>query len=411
VKVVYVVPRYGTEVIGGAEFGARMLAEHLVQAGSSVEVCTTCAVDLVTWGDHYSPGTVDVNGVSVHRFRSDSGRHPSFDRLTAEVLADPAAASPEAEARWLSWQGPVCPEALDAAEGIDADVVVLYPYLYWPTVHGVERFGPKAVLHPATHDEAPVRLPVFRRVFTSPGGLVFHTVEERRLTERLFPPVAALPQAIVGLGVTPTAGDPGEARAVLGLGERPFLLCVGRVDDGKGSRLLHDLFVAYKRRHPGSLALVFAGPVANPLPPHPDVVVAGAVGEAVKWGVLRAAELLVSPSAHESFSLVLLESWLAGRAVLVNAACPVTRRQAQLAGGGVWFDSYRSFEVAVERLLGDDALREALARAGERYVRLHYPWPRLINRYQRFLEGVAERAVRRPPGKRPARRGPTLTAW
>ena len=401
-KVVYVVPRYGTEVIGGAEYGARMLAEHLVVAGAQVEVCTTCAVDSVTWADHYPPGTVEVNGVTVRRFRSVSGRHPYFDRLSAEVLADPAAASPAEERHWIDWQGPVCPDALDAAAASGADVIAFYPYLFWPTVAGVGRFGPRAVLHPATHDEAPIRLPVFRRVFTSVGGLVFHTAEERQLTERLFPGVAALPQAVVGLGVTPGDGDERQARSALGIGDRPFLLCVGRVDEGKGSSLLYDFFVAYRARHPGELALVLAGPVVSPLPPHPDVFVTGPIDEAVKWGALRGAELLVSPSPLESFSLVLLEAWLAGRPVLVNAACRVTRRHAELAGGGLWFDSYATFEVALERLLDDDGLRASLARAGAAYVDRRYGWPRLIDRYQRFLKGVAERATTgrspSPPG-------------
>jgi glycosyltransferase involved in cell wall biosynthesis len=394
VKVVYVVPRYGVEVIGGAEYGARMLAEHLVLAGADVEVCTTCAVDSATWADHYPPGTVDVNGVTVRRFRSVSGRHRSFDRLSAEVLAEPAAATPPEEAHWLDWQGPVCPDALEAAASGGADVVVLYPYLFWPTVAGAGRFGRRAVLHPATHDEAPIRLPVFRRVFTSVGGLVFHTVEERQLTERLFPATAALPQTVVGLGVTPAEGDERQARLALGLGPRPFLLCVGRVDEGKGTTVLYDFFVAYKARHPGDLALVLAGPVVSPLPPHPDVFVAGPVDEPVKWGALRGAELLVSPSAHESFSLVLLESWLAGRPVLVNAACHVTRRHAELAGGGLWFDSYGSFEVALERLLGDAGLRASLAAGGAAYVDQRYGWPRLIDRYRRFLAEVADRATR-----------------
>jgi glycosyltransferase involved in cell wall biosynthesis len=176
-----------------------------------------------------------------------------------------------------------------------------------------------------------------------------------------------------------------------GVADRPFLLCLGRVDEGKGSALLHAYFVAYKRRHPGPLALVFAGPVVNSLPPDPDVLVLGEIDERVKWGLLRASELLVSPSPLESFSLVLLESWSAGVPALVNAACDATRRHVETSGGGLWFDSYGTFEAALERLLLDAQLRGALGEAGATYVRGRYTWPRLIGRYRRFLEDVAGR--------------------
>ena len=45
-KVAYVVPRYGAQIRGGAETGARMMAEHLVaDRGDEVEVFTTAALD------------------------------------------------------------------------------------------------------------------------------------------------------------------------------------------------------------------------------------------------------------------------------------------------------------------------------------------------------------------------------
>ena len=88
-KVAYVTPRYGEEVIGGAELGARMLAERLVDAlGWPVEVFTTCALDARTWADEYPPGDAEVNGVTVHRIRSRAGRDPGFEAFSAGVLAD-----------------------------------------------------------------------------------------------------------------------------------------------------------------------------------------------------------------------------------------------------------------------------------------------------------------------------------
>lgn len=391
-KVTYVVPRYGTEVVGGAEYAARMLAERLVaQCGWEVSVLTTCALDARTWADEYPPGRVELNGVVVDRFVSRAGRDPGFEAYSAPVLAAAAGASAAAGRRWIELQGPVCPDVVDAAAGSDADLVVFYPYLYYPTVHGVPAVGRRAVLHPAAHDEAPIRLPLFRDVFASPRGLVFQTEGERRLAHRLFPAVAATPQILLGLGVEPGPGDPAAARAAVGLGDRPYLLCIGRVDEGKGTTLLARYFAAYKDRHPGPLALVMAGPEVNRPPSHPDVLVVGPVDEAVKWGLLRAATALVSPSPLEAFSLVLLEAWTAGRPVLVNAACLATDEHVRRSGGGLRFGGYGQFEVAVDRLTGDPVLAARLAAAGGAYAEANFTWPLLIDRYRAFLEAVAAR--------------------
>ena len=40
-RVGFVVPRYGDDIVGGAETLVRGLAEHLAAAGSTVEVLTT----------------------------------------------------------------------------------------------------------------------------------------------------------------------------------------------------------------------------------------------------------------------------------------------------------------------------------------------------------------------------------
>jgi glycosyltransferase involved in cell wall biosynthesis len=388
VKLAYVVPRYGAAVIGGAEYGARMLAERLVAlAGWEVEVLTTQALDARTWADELPGGSTVEAGVTVHRFPVTGTRHPHFDRLSPAVLGDPEGASGDAERRWIDRQGPVSPGLLDAVRSTDADLVAFYPYLYHPTVAGVPLAAGRAVMHPAAHDEPPLRLPLFREVFGQVDGFVFQTDGERTLVEGLFP-IAHRRQVVLGLGVEPAEGDRAAAAEVLGLGERPYLVCVGRVDDGKGTRTLARFFAAYKERHPGPLALALLGPVVDAPDPHPDIVVTGPVSEDVKWGALRAATALVNPSGYEAFSLVLVEAWSAGIPVVVNDRCAATSEHVALSGGGLAFGSYAAFEVVIERLTGDAALRAAMARRGQDYVTERFLWPAVIDRYTTFLEGV-----------------------
>ena len=181
--------------------------------------------------------------------------------------------------------------------------------------------------------------------------------------------VGATRQIVLGLGSDPEPGEPAPARAAVGIGDRPYLLYVGRVDDGKGTGVLARFFAAYKDAHPGPLALVLAGPVVHDPPPHDDLVVAGAVDEETKWGLLRGATVFVHPSAFEAFSLVLVEAWHAARPVMVNGRCFATREHCERSGGGLWFDGYAEFEVILDTLLADERLRTRLGTAGQRVRR------------------------------------------
>ena len=171
-KVVWVVPRYGDDVVGGAESGVQMVAERMIRLlGWEMEVLTTCALEASTWANHYPEGSSELRGVRVQRF-SCTGRDPTFDDFSRSVLADPAAASAEEQRRWFELQGPVAPDLLDAIAATDADVLVFKPYLYHPTVAGIDVASVPTALYGAVHDEPAIRLPVFRHVFASVGGLI-----------------------------------------------------------------------------------------------------------------------------------------------------------------------------------------------------------------------------------------------
>jgi glycosyltransferase involved in cell wall biosynthesis len=396
-KVAFVTPRYGTQVMGGAETAARQLSEHLrAHTSWESEVYTTCALDPVTWADELEPGDSEVNGVPVHRHPSAHGRLPDFYGLDGMLRLAPRLATREQGTRWVDYNGPVSPELVEAVASSDADVVAFYPYLYHPTVAGIGRVAAPAVLHPAAHDEPALYLPVFRGTFGDADAFCFHTAAERKLVERMYP-VAEKPQIVLGLGVGESAGLGRRGGDLAGLEDRPYIVSVGRVDEHKGSKMLASYFATYKERRPGPLALVLVGPVAYELPPHPDVVVTGTVPEPDKWDIVHDALVSVSPSALESFSLVVVEAWVDRVPVVVNASCGPTREHCERSGGGLWFGSYPEFESVLDRLLADADLRRELGRRGRLYVDTHFQWPVLIRRYEQFLEGVAERG-RGAPG-------------
>jgi glycosyltransferase involved in cell wall biosynthesis len=397
VKVAFVTPRYGPQIIGGAETAARQLAEHLVaDTGWEAEAYSTCALDPHTWADELAPGDTEINGVPVHRYASVHGRLPDFYGLDGRVRLAPQLATREEGRRWVDYNGPYSPELVDAVVAADADVVAFYPYLYYPTVAAIGRVRVPAVLHPAAHDEPALYLPVFRGTYGDADAFCFHSAAERLLVERTYP-VAEKPQIVLGLGVGESAGAGRPGAEVLGLGDRPYLVSVGRVDEHKGSKMLASYFATYKERHPGPLALALVGPVSVQLDPHPDIVVTGTASEVDKWDIVHDALVSISPSALESFSLVVLEAWVDRVPVVVNGTCGPTREHCERSGGGLWFTSYPEFEGVLDRLLGDPGLRTTLGDNGRAYVDRFYQWPVLIARYADFLDSVVARG-RGSPG-------------
>jgi glycosyltransferase involved in cell wall biosynthesis len=398
VKIAYVTPRYGEQIVGGAEHAARMLAERLVgRLGWDVEVLTSCALDASTWKNEVSPGSEIVNGVSVRRFPVAGERHKEFLHLSWRMHNNPRLADMADQRRWVEYQGPLMPDLLPALDATDADVVVFYPYLYYPTVFGIPRVAARSVMHPAAHDEASIRMTVYSPVFAQTSAFVFQTDGERRLTERMFP-IADKPQLLLGLGVEPVETSDAQIeqfRAKYGLGDDPYLICVGRVDEGKGSFLLAKYFAQYKHENPGPTKLLYIGPPVQKLPTHRDIVVAGVVSDDEKWAALRGSSALISPSPFEAFSLALIEGWAAQKPVMVNGACLATREHVERSGGGLWFNGYYEFNAGLRRLESSPALAAGLASAGHRYVSSRFHWPVLIERYATFLEQVASRTAKK----------------
>ncbi len=390
-KLTFVLPRYGPSIVGGAETAARLLAEHLAaRDGWEVEVLTSCADDFVTWADVHPAGEEQIGGVSVVRFASERGRDPSFHPFSAGLLSAPERATLWEAEQWIDLQGPVVPAMVEAAVSTDADVLVFYPYLYYPTVRVIDQVKQPTILHPAAHDEPALRLPVFPRVFAAAHGLVFQTEAERDLVEGLFP-VATHRQILLGLGVDDPDCRPGRGAAASGsahAGDPPYLLCLGRVESKKGTSLLASLFARYKERRGGPLRLVLAGPIVEAPEVHPDVDLVGPVPEDEKWALLEGAVALVAPSPWEAFSLVVAEAWSARTPVMVNAQCAATVEHCRRSGGGLLFGGYGEFEVGVDLLSANAGARRSLGERGRAYVDRRFRWPLVVDRYAAFVEAV-----------------------
>ena len=83
-KLAIVTPRYGPDVLGGAETLARTLAEQLASQGHQVHVWASCATDYYRWENVYPAGITTHNQVTVRRFPITSYDHARFTELSRQ---------------------------------------------------------------------------------------------------------------------------------------------------------------------------------------------------------------------------------------------------------------------------------------------------------------------------------------
>jgi glycosyltransferase involved in cell wall biosynthesis len=386
-RVAFVIQRCGDEVVGGAESLCLQVAQRL-RAVADVEILTTCAIDYQTWRNEYPAGHCYVQGVRVRRFPVDRPRNPAaFDRISRDVAFQLTQTPLERQEEWMRAQGPMSTQLFEYLGDYEAlyDSIVFFGYLYATTYFGLPRVAHKAILVPFAHDEWPIRLPMWERIFDLPRGLVFSSEEEREFVRRRLPE-KNIRGEVIGVGIeAPQERNPERFRKRFKI-EEPFLLYLGRIEKAKGVDVLFDDFVRYRERKRMPKKLVLVGREHTRIPKHRDLVVAGQVGEQAKWDAISACDLLVMPSQFESLSLVVLEAWACGKPVLVNARSSVLVGQCRRAQGGIWYDSHDEFEAALDLL--DRDIRLTLGRQGQEHVRKNYNWERVIHAYRSLFDAL-----------------------
>jgi glycosyltransferase involved in cell wall biosynthesis len=387
-KVALVVQRYGPEVHGGAETLARRVAELLIDR-VELEVLTTCAVDYLTWANHYPVGAAEVNGVPVRRFSVPEPR----DLYAFEEASRAAYEFPEdlvLGGNWMRAQGPNSPDLLTHLEEHRSkyDAVVFVTYLYATTADGLPLVDDRAVLVPTVHDEPPLRLRIFDELFALPRLCLFSTPEEYELARGRFD-IPAERGRVVGAGVDEYP-EAVASRFVVETGiERPYALYHGRLDPSKGVLGLVEFHARYRSARPDGLDLVLLGGGSIGLPEGDGFHALGFVSEDLKHDAIAGAEVVVCPSPYESLSFSQLEAWSHGRPTLANAASPVLVAQSRRAGGGLWYSDAGEYTAMLDLFTGAKALGSAIGAQGRRYVRANYSWDRVRDSWLAALEEVA----------------------
>src|SRR3972149_1038669 len=174
-------------------------------------------------------------------------------------------------------------------------------------------------------------------------------------------------RGLVG-GAVPEPPREGDVRSRHGL-ETSYVLYAGRIDAGKGCAEMLSFFERYQRGRSEAAELVLIGRLAMSEPRQDGVRYLGYLKEADKSAAMAGARAVVCPSPYESLSIVLLEGMSLGVPGLVSARSAVLKDHCLRSNGGLFYADGDEFAEALDLLVRDRALREALGAGGPRYVR------------------------------------------
>ena len=392
-KLAFVIPWYGKDIPGGAENALRGITTHLHKAGVELEILTTCVKEFSSdWNvDYYPEGMELVYDIPVRRFKVRQRNVPLFDSINLKLIQQNMP-EPEEEEIFMEEMvnSPALYEYIRSHEE-EYSWFVYIPYMFGTTYYGIQACPEKAVMIPCFHDESYVYMDVFKRVFPMVRGFLYHSAEEMKLANRVYD-LSGAKQLVLGDGIdTDWNGDANEFRKKFCIKD-PFILYAGRKDTGKQVHVLLQYFEQYKKKNNTSLKLVLigGGEIAIPEGVRENVIDLGFVEQQDKYNAYAAAEALCQPSLFESFSIVIMESWIAGRPVLVNKKCTVTDYFVQETKGGFSFDDYHDFETAVNIILENKEEAERMGERGRQYVLEHFEWNAIVKKLITFFKELEE---------------------
>lgn len=388
-KLGFVIPWYAKDIPGGAEMALRGLAEHLAASNVDLEILATCVEKFGSdWNvNYYSEGIERVNGINVRRFKVKKRNAEKFHQVNYKFM-NHIPVSLKEENIFLREMV----NSTDLYEYIEKhkdeyELFVFIPYMFGTTYYGCEKCFNKAVLIPCFHDEAYAYMEHFKERFSKVKGMIFHARPEYELAVRIYD-LSEVETAVLGTGIyTDIKYNADDFRKKYNINE-PFIIYAGRKEAGKNVDLLIKYFDLYKKRNVSNLKLVIigGGDISIPNSIINDIYDLGYIPIQDKYDAYAAAEFLCNPSKFESFSLIIMESWLCHRPVLVFGECEVTKSFVSECNGGLYFNNYFEFEACLNYMQEHKEIAMQMGENGNHYVVKNFSWDVIVERYLAFFE-------------------------
>lgn len=390
-KIGFVIPWYYENIKGGAEQELRGLVKHLHDAGIDVEIITTCVKEFASdWTENYfKEGVERIDGVVVRRFKVRKGDMKEFHKVNARLMQGNTI-SYEEETTFLR-EMVNSPDMYDYLREHSEDYhrYVFIPYMFGTTYYGIQACPFKSILIPCFHDESYAYFRHFRETFRDLRGIVFNAKPEQELANEILD-LRTVKQLLLGIGIeTDIDYDADRFRKKYNINS-PYIIYAGRKDEAKNINTLIKYFDEYRKRNKDSrqnikLVLIGGGEVNIPDSIKDDVYDLGFVDIQDKYDACAGALCLCQPSKNESFSIVIMESWLCKRPVLVHNQCNVTSNFVKESNAGLYFDNYFEFEGCINYYIDNPKTAAKMGEAGRQYVLDNFKWDVIMKKFLDFL--------------------------
>ena len=160
---------------------------------------------------------------------------------------------------------------------------------------------------------------------------------------------------------------------------KPFVLVLGRKAGAKGYRQIIDA-VEQLNREGVDLQVVLIGPDDDGIPvSSPSAVYLGRQPRGVVRGALMSCLALCNMSVSESFGIVLLEAWMAGKPVIANKNCSAFHDMAEDDVNALLVDE-NGLQGAIRTIAMEPELRQRLAENGGKLVN-KFAWGDVCNQF------------------------------
>lgn len=127
-----------------------------------------------------------------------------------------------------------------------------------------------------------------------------------------------------------------------------YFIYVGRLVGGKNVPQMIELFNKYYEESDKNVKLLIVGKgeeqIIETIKGSPGIIHMGELNDEEKFSAIAGSIALIQPSLMESFSIVIMESWLCGAPVIVHENCAVTKGHCDRSNGGLYYKDYGSFQ-------------------------------------------------------------------
>ncbi|WP_411824422.1 glycosyltransferase family 4 protein [Leptospira sp. 'Mane'] len=381
-KIAILVPRFYPNIAGGAEKLALDYA-LILKESFQIQIFTTCAKDYVSWKNELPVGEEFWNDIKIHRFPVKKERNINrMNQVLESCLQKGNNASQDEEENFLIEQGPYSPSLVNQIieRQNEFDLIILVGYLYYPIVKALPNLKNPVLIIPTFHEEPAFTLPVYKRTFLPTYSYCFNAPEEAEVYKKqigVLPKNFFLIGTYVDLPVDDVLKDSADKDEI-------NLLTLGRIEPAKGFPELYAYYDSWKRFFPKEkINLISIG--NNHLPEDlipASVHLQGFVTQKEKENLLLNSDLILNPSAFESFSIAIMESWSFSKPVLVNGKSDVMRGHCHRSQGGLYYSDEISFRRSLEYLIQNRNIRKRLGTNGRKYVELNFTKEKIRNKLE-----------------------------